>query len=366
VLAGVGDSSRHASALDYLSGALARPWGNAFADNDTYFGGASDRVYAFLNYPEVAARFEAGKDASALELLRRSWGWMVDHDPTNTVWEATGANGDIANYEQGYSSQAHGWASGAAPALTNSVLGVTPTSNGFATYSVIPHPGDVAWAQGDVPTPHGAVSVSWEHQSGSFTMTVKSPSGTTARVGVPTFGRTLDVTLDGAPATVTNDGTYAYIADVPPGDHTISASSPSDSTTVGGTVPATLALTLGGPADFGSFTPFVSKDYTAGTTAKVTSTAGDATLSVADPSATATGHLVNGAFVLPQPLQASGGGAFAAVGGWSAPTPLKRYAGPVSNDAVQLSFKQSIGANDALRTGSYAKTLTFVLTTTAP
>ena len=36
------------------------------------------------------------------------------------------------------------------------------------------------------------------------------------------------------------------------------------------------------------------------------STAGDATLSVADPSTAAPGHLVNGAFSLPQALQASG------------------------------------------------------------
>ena len=31
-----------------------------------------------------------------------------------------------------------------------------------------------------------------------------------------------------------------------------------------------------------------------------------------------------------------------------------------------LNFKQSIGANDALRTGTYAKTLTFTLSTTTP
>ena len=36
----------------------------------------------------------------------------------------------------------------------------------------------------------------------------------------------------------------------------------------------------------------------------MTSTAGDALLSVADPSSVGTGHLVNGTFVLPQPLQA--------------------------------------------------------------
>ena len=73
----------------------------------------------------------------------------------------------------------------------------------------------------------------------------------------------------------------------------------------GGMVPATLSLTLGTPASFGAFTPGLAKDYTASTTANVISTAGDAALSVADPSATATGHLVNGAFSLPSALQAA-------------------------------------------------------------
>jgi hypothetical protein len=138
--------------------------------------------------------------------------------------------------------------------------------------------------------------------------------------------------------------------------------------TIGGTVPATLALTLGVPASFGSFTPGVSKDYVASTTATVTSTAGDATLTVADPSPTATGHLVNGAYSLPQSLQASGatGGTYAPVGGSSAPTTLKVWNGPASNDSSTVRFKQTIGDRDALRTGTYAKTLTFTLSTTNP
>ena len=136
--------------------------------------------------------------------------------------------------------------------------------------------------------------------------------------------------------------------------------------TVGGSVPATLALTLGAPATFGAFTPGVAKDYTASTTATVVSTAGDATLTVADPSSTNTGKLVNGTFALPQTLQASGGGAFAPVGGSAAPTTLKTWSAPTSNEAVTVTFKQSIGANDALRTGTYSKTLTFTLSTTTP
>ena len=116
---------------------------------------------------------------------------------------------------------------------------------------------------------------------------------------------------------------------------------------IGGTVPATLSLTLGAPATFGAFTPGVAKDYTASTTANVISTAGDASLTVSDP-----GHLSNGAFTLPQPLTVS-----ITPNAWSA---------PVSNAAVAIGFKQSIGATDALRTGTYAKTLTFTLSTTTP
>ena len=66
--------------------------------------------------------------------------------------------------------------------------------------------------------------------------------------------------------------------------------------TVGGTVPATLSLALGAPASFGAFTPGVAKDYTASTTATVTSTAGDAALSAS------TARLTNGAFSLAQPV----------------------------------------------------------------
>jgi hypothetical protein len=140
----------------------------------------------------------------------------------------------------------------------------------------------------------------------------------------------------------------------------------------GGTVAATLALTLGSPASFGAFLPGVAATYNAATTANVISTAGDGALSVADPSATATGHLVNGAFSLPSALQAQAssaagtGAAFAAVGGSAAPTLLLTYAGPASNDAVTIAFKQAIGSTDALRTGSYSKTLTFTLSTTTP
>ena len=116
---------------------------------------------------------------------------------------------------------------------------------------------------------------------------------------------------------------------------------------VGGSVPATLSLTMGASASFGAFVPGVAREYTASTTANVISSAGDATLSVSDP-----GHLANGAFTLPSPLQVELG--------------TTAWTGPVSNAVVPVTFKQVIGAADALRTGAYTRTLTFTLSTTTP
>ena len=135
-------------------------------------------------------------------------------------------------------------------------------------------------------------------------------------------------------------------------------------------VPATLSLTLGSAAGFGAFTPGVEREYTATTSASVISSAGDATLSVSDPSVADRGRLVNGAFVLGDPLLAmasssggTGSGTFAPLGDGLS---LLTYSGPVSNDAVSIAFRQRIAASQALRTGAYSKTLTFTLSTTTP
>jgi hypothetical protein len=141
---------------------------------------------------------------------------------------------------------------------------------------------------------------------------------------------------------------------------------------VGGTVPATLSLTLAAPGQFGAFQPGVTRTYTTTTDATVTSSAGDALLSVADPSSQNTGHLVNGTFALPQPLQARArnaantGTAYNNVGSSASPLNLLTWSAPISNDAVTLGFSQLINSTDPLRTGTYSKTLTFTLSTTSP
>jgi|1185.fasta_scaffold27207_2 hypothetical protein len=159
----------------------------------------------------------------------------------------------------------------------------------------------------------------------------------------------------GNPKTVTN--TY-NVVEQDPGD-------------VGGSTPATLSLTLGSAGALGPFVPGTAKDYTATLAARVISTAANATLTVADPSTTAPGHLVNGSYVLAQALKASAASANgtsappAAIGTPDAPTTLETWS-DVANDDVTITLTQPIAATDLLRTGGYSKTLTFTLSTTQP
>ncbi len=90
----------------------------------------------------------------------------------------------------------------------------------------------------------------------------------------------------------------------------------------GGTVPATLALTVAPAAGFGAFAPGVDQEYTTTANANVISTAGNATLAVSDP-----GRLTNGTFSLPEPLRVE-----FSQSAWTA---------PVSKDPVTITFRRT-------------------------
>ncbi|KAL2061109.1 hypothetical protein VTL71DRAFT_7382 [Oculimacula yallundae] len=207
IVSGVANSTRAKSILSHLSTHHARPYGNSFYDNDV-IGAFSQRVYAFISYFEIEARFKTGLADSALEEIRRLYGWMSTHDPGITTWEGIGANGEP--YEDGFTSMAHGWGTGVTPALTNYVLGIMPSGPGFSTWSVKPIPGDVKWAKGRVATPKGPIDVSWTGDSTGFYLSVTSPAGTMGVVSIPVQNSTVSydfMVVDGK-----MDGGYVNMA----------------------------------------------------------------------------------------------------------------------------------------------------------
>ncbi|MEK8145211.1 hypothetical protein NKH18_38845 [Streptomyces sp. M10(2022)] len=100
------------------------------------------------------AHFAAGRDTTALDLIRLEWGYMLDapQGTASTFWEGYRSDG-TSDYGGSYMSAAHGWSTGPTSALTFHLLGIAPSQEGGAGYSVVPHPGDVRSAQGRLVTP---------------------------------------------------------------------------------------------------------------------------------------------------------------------------------------------------------------------
>jgi hypothetical protein len=284
--------------------------------------------------------------------------------PSYGYWfQGLGFTGVGENWESTTRTRNHEMFGTIAQWFYEDVAGITNLEPGYKKIQIRPliTPDGIASASATYDSVQGEIKSGWSQDANGITMNVTIPANTTAKVYVPgndpgkigevASGKPLlaknapGVTLAGVEqdAVVFNVGSGTYRFVVGPGLFNATETTG----TVGGTVPATLSLTLGTPASFGAFTPGVAKDYTAQTAATVTSTAGDAALTVSDP-----GHLTNGGFTLPDPLQVSFSKAT-----WTA---------PVSNDPATVAFKQHINANDALRTGSYSRTLTFTLSTTNP
>ena len=195
-------------------------------------GGA---IGTFPGSMEVQAHFVAGDDTGALQLIRREWGYMLNAPigTNSTFWEGMQYDGSF-DYGAGYTSAAHGWATGPTSALTFYVLGLMPTS-ATGQYSFIPHPGDLTNVAGNITTPQGAVTGSWTYAPGTFTENLTSPAGTTGTIGIPTYGSSgVTVTVNGStvwsggaftPATGitggSTDGHYIYLTGVAPGTYQV-------------------------------------------------------------------------------------------------------------------------------------------------
>ena len=308
---------------------------------------SSTSVHPFPGSMEAMAHFAAGDDQNGLDLLKLEWGYMLNapYGTGSTYWEGYKTDGS-SDYSGSYISASHGWSAGPTATLTFYVLGIRPDAAGGLGYDLIPHPGNLHHVEGQLTTPSGVITQSYDTNGSTFSERYSAPAGALRTVAVPTFGKAVTVLVDGRQVTPTStDAAYAYV-DAQAGAHTVATCTCTTADGgVGGTVPATLGLTVGG-ASFGAFQPGVDRTYTTTASANVISTAGDATLTVDG------GTLTNGAFSLKEPLQI----AFSK-SSWTA---------PVSNDPVTITFRQHIGATDPLRTGAYAKTLTFTLSTTNP
>ncbi|MFF4240248.1 alpha-L-rhamnosidase C-terminal domain-containing protein [Actinomadura geliboluensis] len=185
VVAGVATGDRAQAVLKFFGDGLANPHGDLTVDKPG--GVVPQYISPFVSSQSLLAHSAEQDMAGAMSLLRRTWYPMLGKAQPGTLWENVSPAG--APQLGSYTSLSHGWAAAPTSFLTNQVLGVAPTSGGFGTFTVLPHPvNGLRWAEGRVPTPRGDITAAWKRHGGTFTLRVAAPSGSTATAGVPARG----------------------------------------------------------------------------------------------------------------------------------------------------------------------------------
>jgi hypothetical protein len=111
-----------------------------------------------------------GRHQQFLDTIRRDWGRMIDLGAT-TFWETWTSEGERLTR-----SHCHAWSAAPTFFLSTHVLGVRPGGPGFQPALVEPHPCDLTWCRGTMPTPAGDVEVQWENRPGQpFLLRVRAP-----------------------------------------------------------------------------------------------------------------------------------------------------------------------------------------------
>lgn len=154
----------------------------------------ADFVHAgspFFEFFLLEAYAREARDQDFLDTIRRDWGFMVEMGAT-TFWEMwSGRSGRLTR------SHCHGWSAAPTFFLSTHVLGVRPVGVGFDPLEVAPHPGDLTWCRGTVPTPQGDISVQWEDPPEQpFVLRVQAPENLDVHIRLPRQGT---ATLNGQP-----------------------------------------------------------------------------------------------------------------------------------------------------------------------
>lgn len=138
----------------------------------------SEVMTPYYGYFVLQALDKLGRQQDAIDLMRRYWGDMIRRGAV-TFWEkfdpAWPEDIKASLDKMPYLSLSHGWSSGPTSYLTETVLGVRPTNAGYRTVEIRPELGDLTWAEGDVPTPHGLIHVRVDRQDERTTVVVKLP-----------------------------------------------------------------------------------------------------------------------------------------------------------------------------------------------
>jgi hypothetical protein len=145
-----------------------------------------------------------GGDAFYSGLLNAGGGDFVVHD---LMRYRPMLENNKANWESFGGAEAnHAWTAYPGYLFQKYILGIQPTSGGFATFDVRPETGGLTFAEGTVPTVKGDITTRWEKSGDKkFSLSVHVLANTRAAICIPKFSK--------APFTITESGKVLWPVD---------------------------------------------------------------------------------------------------------------------------------------------------------
>jgi len=178
-----------------------------------------DTISPFISGFELQAHFVAGNATRAMDLLHRTWGYILytNLSVQSTLLEGITANGSISyranvgyNHDPAYTSHAHGWSSGPTSALTIYVLGLSVTAVQGSEWCLAPNLAGLSGVQGGFETPLGRFDAAWTvtdlGKTRTFSLSVDTPAGTNGLFVLPAELAGASVIVDGKNAKVPSGG----------------------------------------------------------------------------------------------------------------------------------------------------------------
>jgi len=164
--------------------------------------GAHQNASPYMELYVLQALYKLGSSGTAEARMKSRYADQVN-DSGYTLWELWDRSG----------TGNHGWNGGPLFVLSAYGAGVRPTSPGFVKYDVRPQLGGQQTINSVVPTVKGSVRVSVNRASSShLTLTVTSPTGTTATIGVPRIGMVNPQISANGTVVYTNESVANYVS----------------------------------------------------------------------------------------------------------------------------------------------------------
>lgn len=128
----------------------------------------------YMHHLVLRALVRFGHADVAIERIRKYWGPIV-RSGSPTIGECGVHQPHAKSSFMGAASLCHGFSTTPVDFLQTVVLGVRPEAAGFGLCRIRPYYFDLSHAQGSVPTPHGALAVSWRREKANVVLELEVP-----------------------------------------------------------------------------------------------------------------------------------------------------------------------------------------------